>query len=46
MARSVLGNMVVDTERLTGFDDGRGLDIVAINEVRYGLIRSCWFVHA
>jgi len=46
VARSVLENMVVDTERLTGFDDGRVLDIVAINEVRDGLIQRCWFVHA
>jgi hypothetical protein len=46
VARSVLGNMVVDTERLTGFDDGRVLEIVAINEVRDGLIQRCWFVHA
>lgn len=46
LLRSVLGNMVVDTERLTGFDDGRVLDIVAINEVRDGLIQRCWFVHA
>lgn len=45
VARSVLGNMVVDTERLTGFDDGRVIDIVAINEVRDGLIQRCWFIH-
>lgn len=45
VARSVLGNMVVDTERLSGFDDGRTLDIVAINEVRDGLIQRCWFIH-
>lgn len=46
IARSVLGNMVVDTERLSGFDDGRVVEIVAINEVRDGLIQRCWFVHA
>ena len=46
VARCVLGNVVVDTERLSGFDDGRVLEIVAINEVREGLIQRCWFVHA
>ena len=46
LLRSVLGNMVVDTERLTGFDDGRVFGIVAIDEVRDGLIRRYWFIHA
>ena len=45
LGRTVLGTMVVDHERLEGFHDGRVVDVIAVNEVRNGLIQNCWFIN-
>jgi len=45
LGRTVLGTMVIDHERLVGFDDGRVVVIIAVNEVRDGLIQNCWFIN-
>ena len=42
--RIVLGNFVIDQERVTGFPNDRVIDTVAIYEVKDGLIHKVWFV--
>ncbi len=42
--RIVLGNFVVDLERVIGLDEGRVVNAVAIYEVEEGLIRRVWFI--
>ena len=42
--RMVLGNFVIDQERVTGFPNDRVIDTVAIYEVKDGLIHKVWFV--
>lgn len=45
LGRTVLGTMVIDHERLVGFDDGRVLVLISVVEVRDGLIQNCWFIN-
>ncbi len=42
--RIVLGNTVIDQERVTGFDHGRIVRAVAVYEVEKGLIQRVWFI--
>lgn len=42
--RIVMGNFVIDQERVTGNPNGRVANAVAIYEVRDGLIQRVWFV--
>ncbi|KUG07386.1 hypothetical protein ASU33_13605 [Solirubrum puertoriconensis] len=42
--RTVLGNKVIDHERVTGLPNGQVLEAVAIYEVENGLIRRVTFV--
>ncbi|UYZ60593.1 nuclear transport factor 2 family protein [Hymenobacter latericus] len=44
MHRTVLGNKVIDHERVTGLPNGQVLEAVAIYEVENGLIRRVTFV--
>lgn len=44
LSRTVLGNKVIDHERVTGLPNGRVLEAVAIYEVENGLIRRVTFV--
>ena len=46
VSRLVMGNKVVDTERVTrNFPDGKGeVDVVAIYDVQDGKIRKAWFI--
>jgi hypothetical protein len=41
--RMALGNKVVDHERISGLEPGKLVEVVAIYEVRDGLIRTVWF---
>ncbi|MDQ4123894.1 MAG: amidohydrolase family protein [Acidobacteriota bacterium] len=42
--RIVMGNFVIDQERVTGFPNNNVINAVAIYEVRDGLIQRVWFV--
>jgi uncharacterized protein (TIGR02246 family) len=44
VSRTVLGNRVIDHERVTGLPDGKTLEAVAIYEVENGLIRRVTFI--
>jgi hypothetical protein len=44
LSRTVLGNKIIDHEKVTGFTDGRVLESVAIYEIQQGLIRKVYFV--
>ncbi len=46
VSRLVLGNKVVDTERVTrNFPDGRGeVDVVGIYDIQDGKIKKAWFI--
>lgn len=41
--RMVLGDKVIDHERITGLEPGRLIEAVAVYEVSDGLIRNVWF---
>lgn len=43
-SRTVLDNVVVDRELITGFDGGRTLTAIAIHEVHDGLVRRASFI--
>jgi len=42
--RMVLGNYVIDRERVTGFANNRVINAIAIYEVRENRIRRVWFI--
>lgn len=42
--RTILGNKVIDHERVTGMPDGQTLETVAVYEVENGLIRRVTFI--
>lgn len=44
VSRTVLGNKVIDHERVTGLPNGKTIEAVAIYEVENGLIRRVTFV--
>ena len=46
VGRTVIGNVVIDHEEVTRtFSEGTGkIDVVAIDEVREGLIARAWFI--
>ncbi|MBO2011518.1 nuclear transport factor 2 family protein [Hymenobacter negativus] len=44
VSRTVLGNKIIDHERVTGLPNGKTVDAVAIYEVENGLIRRVTFI--
>ena len=43
-SRIVLGNYVIDREKITGIEEGKETNAVLIYEVREGLIRKAWIM--
>lgn len=43
--RMVIGNRVIDHERVRGIDPDRVVEVVAIYEVEDGLIQRVWFIY-
>jgi len=42
--RIVLGNFVIDREKVTGLPDNQVINAVVIYEVQQGLIQRVWFL--